>query len=143
MGPERKFINKVHYKLDSTIYKECTTGMGGGVPDYYYEGSNTQLRIEYKAYPGKLPKVINICKPKSNVGLTALQRRWLNRHIDNGHTGWVVIGSDSGGVILENKEWEDDWIPGESIVVFSPAEIAKEIEDVILRRSERNCWYAK
>lgn len=139
MGPERKYINAVHRQLDSEIYKECTTGMGGGVPDYYYEGFEQQLRIEYKAFPGKLPSIIEICKPKSNVGLTALQRRWLNRHIENGHTGWVVVGSGSGGIILENGEWEDVWIPEDDITVYTPAQIASEIEDVILRGSERNC----
>ncbi len=136
MGPERKYINRVHYKLDSTIYKECTTGMGGGVPDYYYEGFHTQLRIEYKAFPNKLPSIIEICKPKSNVGLTPLQRRWLNRHIENDHAGWVVVGSASGGVILERGEWEDAWVPEEDITVYSPAAIAERIEQFILRGSE-------
>lgn len=142
MGPERKFINRVHRCVDTTVYKECTTGMGGGVPDYYYEGFQTQLRIEYKAFPGPLPKVIEICVPKSKVGLSALQRRWLNRHIDNGHDAWVVIGSDSGGIILENGEWEDAWLPGEDTSVYVPASIAKRIEIFIGGGRETNCGYA-
>ena len=141
MGPERKFINKVHRHID--VYKECTTGMSGGVPDYYYEGFNTQLRIEYKAFPGKLPERIDICIPKSKVGLSPLQRRWINRHHDNGHDVWVVVGSDSGGIILAHGEWEETWWPDEDITIYPPKAIAELIERFIAGGRETNSGYSE
>lgn len=112
MGPERKFINKVHNQLDPEwrTFVQCNTGIigGNGTPDYYYEVLGTATWIEYKVtYTKKLPKVIDLNDQKKRYALSPFQRRWLNRAYDNKVRVAVALGSEDGEVLLFTKRaWE-------------------------------------
>jgi hypothetical protein len=104
--PESNFIARIHRRLTTDIYKQA---MGltstNGTPDYYYEGVNGCLWIEYKWYPEK-PLTIDLTDKKKKPHLSALQRLWLNRAIVNGVDAIVVAGyPGTGCFILEFGAW--------------------------------------
>lgn len=110
LGPERKFINKVHQQMDPewNLHKQCNTGqMGGnGTPDYYYERFKLATWIEYK-YVEKLPARFDIVDSACRFKLSPLQRRWLNRALKNQVRCAVVLGSVEGALIIERGRWEE------------------------------------
>jgi hypothetical protein len=75
-----------------------------GTPDYYYEGLNRELWVEYKWYPEE-PKEIKICDTKQKVHLSMLQQIWLERAIKNNVRVAVVIGYPKGCVVLLGRQW--------------------------------------
>lgn len=104
MGPERKYINKVHRQLDKIskqIHRQCMTGTGSGTPDYYYEGPIGCLWVEYKATPQ------NISYPDLLKYLTALQQAWLYRAVYNGVRCGVLAGRPDGtGLFYQGISWQ-------------------------------------
>ena len=57
---ERHFINKIHKKLPSTIYKwKINDAYHGGVPDCFYSGTGGLCFVEYK-YKKELPKKMEL-----------------------------------------------------------------------------------
>lgn len=107
-GPERRFIDKVHRQIDPEwrLHKQSMTGgmSTNGTPDYYYEGYNWYIWIEYK-YVETLPEVINLTDRSKKYSLSALQERWLNRATKNLTRAAVVLGSNEGALIFTNGTW--------------------------------------
>jgi hypothetical protein len=103
--PERNFINRIHRKIKPTLYKQA---MGltstNGTPDYYYEGLNGALWVEYKWYPEE-PEAINVCDTKKKTHLSMLQQNWLMRANTNDVRVAVVAGYPKGCVVLLGKMW--------------------------------------
>lgn len=111
-GPERGYILSVHRQIDIAwnLHKQSNTGAMGanGTPDYYYERFRQSTWIEYK-YVQKIPQRFLITDPACKFKLSPLQRRWLNRAVDNQVRVAVVLGSVEGALIIEEGRWED-WI---------------------------------
>lgn len=131
-GPERRFIDKVHRKLDADIHKQSMTGVAGsnGTPDYYYEGPHNALWIEYKATDGYIPLDIDLVNKKP--GLSALQRRWLNRALYNNVAVAVVFGSNNNNeaILLDSGEWEEE-LDRCRLTIFTPEDIAEYIRGLV------------
>ena len=86
---ERHFINKIHKKLPSTIYKwKINDAYHGGVPDCFYSGNGGLCFVEYK-YKKELPK-----RDGTSIGfnLTPQQCTWLKDRRSEGVPTFAVLG---------------------------------------------------
>ena len=96
---ERHFINKIHKRLSSDIYKwKINDAYHGGVPDVFYSGPGGHCFVEYK-YKKELPKRHNTFI-KFNV--TAQQCAWLNARKDEGVPVFVALGVGKSVVFNDN-----------------------------------------
>ena len=102
---EHGFVKAVHRKLPPSVYKwKIHDTYTGGVPDAMYAGPAGALFVEYKYIP-KLPsREDTIIK----TGLSPLQIAWLERMCSYKILVAVIIGSNLGGLILTNQEWEKE-----------------------------------
>ena len=66
--------------------------------------------------------------------LSALQADWLNNRFEEGRNVAVIVGCKAGGVVLQNKEWEED-IPIERFksMLKSPRDLADWIRRQVTR----------
>ena len=93
---ENAFIQLVHAKLDSSVYREKTNNpFRSGMPDVYYEGPKGILWVEYKwikaLWNADRPRA-DICKTRSWIA----QHRWLDRATQHGVRAFVVVGVGQG-----------------------------------------------
>ena len=96
---ERHFINKIHKRLSSDIYKwKINDAYNGGVPDVYYSGPGGHCFVEYK-YKKELPKRHNTF---IKFGVTAQQCAWLNARKDEGVPVFVALGVGKSIVFNNN-----------------------------------------
>ena len=96
---ERHFINKIHKRLSSDIYKwKINDAYHGGVPDVFYSGPGGHCFVEYK-YKKELPKKHNTY---IKFGVTAQQCAWLNAHKDEGVPVFVALGVGKSVVFNDN-----------------------------------------
>ena len=96
---ERHFINKVHKRLSSDIYKwKINDAYHGGVPDVFYSGPGGHCFVEYK-YKKELPKRHNTY---IKFGVTAQQCAWLNARKDEGVPVFVALGVGKSIVFNNN-----------------------------------------
>ena len=96
---ERHFINKVHKRLSSDIYKwKINDAYHGGVPDVFYSGPGGHCFVEYK-YKKELPKRHNTF---IKFGVTAQQCAWLNARKDEGVPVFVALGVGKSIVFNDN-----------------------------------------
>ena len=96
---ERHFINKIHKRLSSDIYKwKINDAYHGGVPDVFYSGPGGHCFVEYK-YKKELPKRHNTF---IKFGVTAQQCAWLNARKDEGVPVFVALGVGKSIVFNDN-----------------------------------------
>ena len=96
---ERHFINKIHKRLSSNIYKwKINDAYHGGVPDVFYSGPGGHCFVEYK-YKKELPKRHNTF---IKFGVTAQQCAWLNARKDEGVPVFVALGVGKSVVFNDN-----------------------------------------
>ena len=96
---ERHFINKVHKRLSSDIYKwKINDAYHGGVPDVFYSGPGGHCFVEYK-YKKELPKRHNTF---IKFDVTAQQCAWLNARKDEGVPVFVALGVGKSVVFNDN-----------------------------------------
>ena len=96
---ERHFINKIHKRLSSDIYKwKINDAYHGGVPDVFYSGPGGHCFVEYK-YKKELPKRHNTF---NKFGVTAQQCAWLNARKDEGVPVFVALGVGKSVVFNDN-----------------------------------------
>jgi hypothetical protein len=96
---ERHFINKIHKRLSSNIYKwKINDAYHGGVPDVFYSGPGGHCFVEYK-YKKELPKRHNTF---IKFGVTAQQCAWLNARKDEGVPVFVALGVGKSVVFNNN-----------------------------------------
>ena len=96
---ERHFINKIHKRLSSDIYKwKINDAYHGGVPDVFYSGPGGHCFVEYK-YKKELPKRHNTF---IKFGVTAQQCAWLNARKDEGVRVFVALGVGKSIVFNNN-----------------------------------------
>ena len=96
---ERHFINKIHKRLSSDIYKwKINDAYHGGVPDVCYSGPGGHCFVEYK-YKKELPKRHNTF---IKFGVTAQQCAWLNARKDEGVPVFVALGVGKSIVFNNN-----------------------------------------
>jgi len=99
---ERHFINKVHKKLPSTIYKwKINDAYHGGVPDCFYSGNAGLCFVEYK-YKKELPKRGGT---SINFNLTPQQCAWLNGRKDEGVPCFAALGI--GNLVLVTQDFDN------------------------------------
>jgi hypothetical protein len=104
--PENVFIAVVHKHLPLSVYREkMYNPYRGGTPDVWYSGDASDLWVEYK-YIAKIPKRTEI-----TADLSPLQKQWLAGRLAEGRRVAVIIGSPSGGVVLENRSWLESLTP--------------------------------
>lgn len=102
---EHTFIRNVHNRLKRVapglyIWKINDTYQGG-VADAYYSGGS-DLWVEYK-FLKNLPKRASTV---IDIGLSALQRKWLSDRHREGRKVCVVVGSPDGSLILPGTNWD-------------------------------------
>ncbi len=96
---ERHFINKVHKKLPSTIYKwKINDAYHGGVPDCFYSGNGGLCFVEYK-YKKELPKRDGT---SINFNLTPQQCAWLKARKAEGVPCFAALGVSNLVLITQN-----------------------------------------
>ena len=96
---EKHFINKIHKRLSSDIYKwKINDAYHGGVPDVFYSGPGGHCFVEYK-YKKELPKKHNTF---IKFGVTAQQCAWLNARKDEGVPVFVALGVGKSVVFNDN-----------------------------------------
>lgn len=106
--PENVFISSVHKYLppDDILHREKTNNpYRGGILDWYYDGSKSDLWIEYKYQPGNFPLLLDISNSKKKPSLSKLQTAWLTRRYHNGKNAVVIVGSKHGGLLLQDEAW--------------------------------------
>jgi hypothetical protein len=108
MGPENRFIHRVHKHLPRGIYREkMHNAYRGGTPDVWYSGKGGDLWIEYKWATNKKGALV--------PNLSALQLDWLTKRQAEGRKVAVAVGSARGNVMLRAPvTWVDglEPIPG-------------------------------
>lgn len=98
--PETRFIAAVHKLLPPAPYREkMSNPFRGGTPDVWYSGKLGDLWAEYK-YLAKIPKSEAI-----DLGLSQLQRAWLDARYAEDRNVCVIVGSPEGCVILQFGAW--------------------------------------
>ncbi len=105
MGPENRFIQRVHKHLSKSVYREkMHNAYRGGTPDVWYSGPKGDLWIEYK-WVAKLPK-----NKLLRAALSALQLDWLVRRKAEGRRVYVAVGYPEGCCLLNlENEWRDGY----------------------------------
>ena len=100
--PENVFIAAVHRKFgpEKPYFEKMYNPLRAGTPDVYYSGDLGDMWVEYKYIP-RIPRSKDILP-----GITPLQRRWLNNRFGEGRNVAVILGTPTGGVIYQNKEWD-------------------------------------
>lgn len=136
--PENTFRASVHkYKSKSVYQHKENNQFRGGIPDDYYESNGKPgiLRVEYK-FVHKFPKTLNLLSKTTKPALSTLQQEWLDRCLANGHQVAVIVGTDTGGLILVNWRWVDP-IPREWFEkhVKSRKEVMQWIEHQVTRHA--------
>ena len=102
---ERHFINKIHKKLPSSIYKwKINDTYHGGVPDCFYSGNGGLCFVEYK-YKKELPK-----RDGTSIGfnLTPQQSTWLKDRKSEGVPTFAVLGVGNLLVCTQNFDNVND-----------------------------------
>ena len=98
---ERHFINKIHQRLPSNIYKwKINDAYHGGVPDCFYSGTQGLCFVEYK-YKKELPKRNNTY---IKFNLTTQQCAWLISRRKEGVPVFVALGVGKSIVFTQNFE---------------------------------------
>lgn len=124
--PETVFITSVHKHLPPKplLHREkMNNPYSSGTADVWYSGSKSDLWIEYKFLP-RIPQRGSV-KPLDL--LTALQAEWLKGRHQEGRNVAVIIGCPAGGVLLRDRDWENE-IP------------AKEFVSQLKSRPELGAW---
>ena len=106
--PETAFTKRITSRLPKSIYVMKNHNVyTGGVPDLWISGDNADLWCEMK-YVDPLPVSVPIRPMKL---LSTLQAEWLAKRYDQGRNVAVIIGCKTGGIILEDKKWQDEIPP--------------------------------
>ena len=104
---EHGYIRSVTRHLPSDRYQwKIHDSYAGGVPDWFYEGQNQDLWVEWKyikPFPKRPGTLIDLTNKKY---LSALQQRWIMRRHEKRQDIWVIAGSEHGGVIFKNLDWQ-------------------------------------
>ncbi len=105
MGPENRFIQRVHKKLDKSVYREKMHNVyRGGTPDVWYSGPGGDLWVEYK-WIDSVPKSGTIVP-----NLSALQLDWLTKRYAEGRNVLVVVGTPEGAAVISRPdEWKNGY----------------------------------
>lgn len=105
MGPENRFIKRVHDRLPKAIYHEKMHNVyRGGTPDVWYSGKRGDLWVEYKWAK-------NLKKPPA---LSELQKKWLRSRHAEGRPVAVVLAHPHGAAIYQ---WPHEWVDGKPSIV--------------------------
>lgn len=100
MGPENRFIHRVHKHLPSKIYREkMHNPYRGGTPDVWYSGGR-DCWIEYKWSAKRSGLLI--------PDLSPLQTKWISDRTSEGRLVFVVVGSPTGAAWIHNLPTGDD-----------------------------------
>ena len=119
MGPENRFIQRVHKHLPKEIYREkMHNAYRGGTPDVWYSGKAADLWVEYK-WVAKMPRHGVV------PALSALQLGWLQKRVDEGRHCWVIVGVGSDGIVLEDPR---EWTSGVKHTPMPANDVASSIE---------------
>jgi hypothetical protein len=100
---ESQFINKIHKKLSSQVYRwKINDPYHGGVPDAYYSGPAASAFVEYKYKPVLPVKDTS----KINFGLSKQQELWLTSQSKNQVPVYVIAGCENR-IIKLTSSFED------------------------------------
>lgn len=95
MGPENRFIQRVHKHLDKRVYREkMHNAYRGGTPDVWYSGPRGDLWVEYKWATGKKLKA---------PALSSLQLDWITKRRAEGRNVAVIVGTPRGAFLWMHK----------------------------------------
>lgn len=135
--PETVFIASVHKHLPPKpqLHREkMNNPYSSGTADVWYSGSLRDLWIEYKFLP-RVPSRAAVVPTKL---LSALQLEWLNDRYAEGRNVGVIIGCPTGGVVLRDKEWENE-IPAKEFAtrIQSRSELAKWLTGQVIQPTTR------
>lgn len=87
MAAERRLIDAVHRGLPKDLHKRSNTSgsmTSNGIPDYYYDGPQGDLWVEYKALTA-MPRsgLVGGVDPKKVGCYSPLQYQWMERRWKN------------------------------------------------------------
>ena len=123
MGPENRFIQRVHKKLSSEVYREkMHNPYRGGTPDVWYSGKGGDCWVEYKWLP-RQPKRV------PTPALSELQKKWLRGRFLEGRDVMVVVGFPDGAYTFSDPT---DWEEGQDGLLTTAVGVAQTIEAVCL-----------
>lgn len=103
MRPERRLIDAVHRNLPKSVHRQSNTMVSlttNGTPDYYYDGEEGDLWVEYKALTAM---------PRSGIVVgdyTALQMRWLMRRWKHGKNAVGIVGLPNRTAVIQRGALE-------------------------------------
>ena len=120
MGPENRFIQRVHKHLPRNIYREkMHNPYRGGTPDVWYSGTGGDLWVEYK-WAEKFGKLVV-------PALSPLQLDWLTKRKAEGRNVLVVVGSKAGAVSLSTvNAWTSGFAHG-GCKLYTDRELADRV----------------
>lgn len=100
-GPENTFIASVHRLLPEGLYwMKNHNEYNGGIADVWYSGQKADLWVEYKFVKVPVRDTTVIA-----LGLSELQKDWLECRYGEGRNVAVIVGSQLGGVWLPGVSW--------------------------------------
>ena len=85
-------------------YEKMNNGYRGGTWDGWYSGPGGDIWIEYKF----LPRIPQRASVKPFELLSSLQLDWGKERLNEGRNVAVIIGCSTGGVLLQEREWEEE-----------------------------------
>ena len=107
---ERHFINKIHKKLPSSIFKwKINDSYHGGVPDCFYAGLAGHCFVEYK-FRKELPKRDTTL---INFKLSTQQEIWLTERSKQGVPCYLVLAVGNLVVITQDFEKANKYLTSE------------------------------
>lgn len=129
--PENNYRQAVHKHLPVSLYHvKMNNPYAAGIPDDWYSGARGDLWCEYKFLPA-LPQRASVNVAKL---LSPLQLKWLNDRHAEGRNIAVIIGTPAGGVVLQNLEWQQNFLPEEFAKRLLPNRL---VADWILQKTSK------
>lgn len=116
--PENAYRGRVHKFLpQGLLHEKMNNPYRSGTPDDYYSGNKADLWVEYKYLPS-VPQRAVVRPADPEKMLSVLQMNWINAHYDlwkddPARNVAVIIGCPEGGVILQDKEWMEEFTADE------------------------------
>lgn len=130
--PETRFSSSINKLLPLELhYEKMNNPYRSGTADFWYSGTKADLWVEYKYLP-KVPSNAYSLVSGNKPALSVLQQQWLKGRHKEGRRVAVIVGTPSGGIILESLSWTDS-------LDFSRLVLKKEIAAWIVKE----CMYER
>lgn len=98
---ESAYTRSINKMLPKHVYRvKLNAPYTAGLPDTWYSSDKGDIWIEWKL-------VKTTPSRRLTIGLSELQKLWLNGRYDEGRSVAVLVGTPSGVLIVREKQWNE------------------------------------